>query len=87
MRAYNLSGANSGIKPATLESTHSTTPAFGLSNVCNSDKMRIKPLLSRGTVRSTSALVMLAYVICHLGNHILLLISISFADEASPFPD
>ena len=47
--------------------------------------MRNKRLLSRGTVRSTSALVMLAYVICHLGNHILLLISIPFADEAHHF--
>ena len=47
--------------------------------------MRNKRLLSRGTVRSISALVMLAYVICHLGNHILLLISIPFADEAHHF--
>ncbi len=34
---------------------------------------------SRGTLRSTSALVMLAYVICHLGNHMALLISVPFA--------
>src|SRR5580658_5954027 len=47
--------------------------------------MKVERVLSRGKVRSTSALVMLAYVICHLGNHILLLISIPFADEAHHF--
>lgn len=36
----------------------------------------------RGWLRSGGALVMLAYVICHLGNHILLLISIPFAITA-----
>ena len=40
---------------------------------------------SRGTLRSTSALIMLAYVIGHLGNHILLLISIPFANLAHHF--
>jgi adenylate cyclase len=38
-------------------------------------------LWSRGTLRSTSALVMLAYVICHLGNHMALLISVPFASN------
>lgn len=38
--------------------------------------------MTRGTIRSVSAAIMLAYVICHLGNHILLLISIPFADAA-----
>lgn len=40
---------------------------------------------SRGTLRSTSALIMLAYVICHFGNHIVLLISIPAADVAHRF--
>jgi len=47
--------------------------------------MKSGRVFSRGTVRSVSAAIMLAYVICHLGNHILLLISISFADEAHHF--
>jgi adenylate cyclase len=47
--------------------------------------MKGNRLWTRGTVRSTSALIMLAYVICHLGNHALLLISIPFAIAAHHF--
>lgn len=39
----------------------------------------------RNFIRSTSALVMLTYVICHFGDHIMLLISIPLADQAHHF--
>ena len=38
--------------------------------------------MNRGAIRSSSALVMLAYVVCHFANHICLLVSIPLADAA-----
>ncbi|HEY1720182.1 MAG TPA: adenylate/guanylate cyclase domain-containing protein [Magnetospirillaceae bacterium] len=38
--------------------------------------------MNRGLIRSSSALVMLAYVICHFADHICLLVSIPLADTA-----
>src|ERR1700692_950936 len=56
-----------------------------MSRPSDKSQMKRESVLSRGTLRSSSALIMLAYVVCHLGNHILLLISIPFADKAHHF--
>lgn len=56
-----------------------------MSRPSNKSQMKRECALSRGMLRSSSALIMLVYVTCHLGNHILLLISIPFADRAHHF--